>query len=85
MLSGLLAGVKWHLGLHKETARPRPGPDAVSAGGSGADRSPALLHLDQGVLYKVLAKLEPEALAVAGAQKHSLYQRSSVCAGASET
>ena len=54
-----------------EVAWPQPGPDAVSAGGSGASHRPTLLHLDQYVLNKVMAKLEPEALAVAGAQKHS--------------
>ena len=67
-----------------ETARPRPGPDAVSAGGYGDSHRPTLLHLDQGVLNNVMAKLEPEALAVAGAQKHRVCLHISVQAGFSE-
>ena len=78
------AVVRWHLRPHMGTARPRPGPDAVSAGSSGARHRPTLLQIDQDVLNKVVAKLEPEALAVAGAQKHSFCLHSSDQAGFSK-
>ena len=48
-----------------------PGPAAASAGCLGVGQMPGLLQLDQDALYKVLARLEPQALATAGATKHS--------------
>lgn len=54
----------------EETQR-QPGPDAASAGRPGFDHSPALLQLDQDALNRVFAKLEPGALALAGAPEHS--------------
>ena len=58
-----------------EKLQHQPVPDAASAGRPGATRKPALLQLDQDALSRVLAKLEPEALAIAGLHKHSTCLR----------
>lgn len=54
-----------------EHTQRKPGPHALSAGCPGATYKPALLQLDPDALNRVFAKLEPEALALAGAHEHS--------------
>ena len=55
-----------------EEIERQPGPDNASAGRSGASQKPTLLNLDQDALNRVFAKLEPEALALAGLHGHSM-------------
>ena len=54
-----------------EETRRKSGLDAAPTGRPGASHRPALLQLDQDALNRVFAKLEPGALALAGALKHS--------------
>ena len=54
-----------------EETQHKPGLDAAPTGRPGASHGPALLQLDQDALNRVFAKLEPGALALAGAPKHS--------------
>ena len=53
-----------------EEPQHQAGLRAASAGRQGASRKPALPQLDQDTLNTVVAKLEPEVLAIAGSCKH---------------